>query len=139
MVTAMNPSSIIKKPEIFSNLSQEVKKVLHPLEQHVKGHTYNGAIECDTQYDSAPPPNSISHSNTMGKEQNLGEQLQSDSISNQTNEDSTFYSSQSQHVIQKEMEQLEIGVHIPTNPHLITERGKVFIFVAQDPYLNILN
>ena len=131
MVTAMNPSSIIKKPEIFSNLSQEVKKVLYPVEQRGKGQTYNGAIECDTQYHNAPP---ISHSNTMGKEvtikQNLGEQLQSDSISNQTNEGSTFYSSQSQHDIQKEMEQLKIGISIPTNPQFITEKGKyVLVFI----------
>jgi hypothetical protein len=127
MVTAMNPTSIIKKPEIFSNLSQEVKKVLYPVGQRGKGQTYNGAIECDTQYHNAPPPNPISHSNTMGKEvtikQNLGEQLQSESISNQTNEESTFYSSQSQYVSQKEMEQLKIGVHITTNPHFITQTG----------------
>ena len=136
MVTAMNPSSIIKKPEIFSNLSQEVKKVLYPAELRGKGQTYNGAIECDTQYHNAPPPNSISHSNTMGKEvtvkQNLGEQLQSDAISNQTNEDSTFYSSQSQHVIQKEMEQLKIGINIPTKPPFLIKKGiYAFLFVKE--------
>ena len=113
MVTAMNPSSIIKKPELFSNLSQELcKKVLYPIERG-KGQTYNGSIECDTR-NTPPPPNSISNSNVMGKEvmikQNLGE-IQSESIANQTNENPTMsYSQPNENAITAELEQITMGL-----------------------------
>ena len=111
MVTAMNLSSIIKKPELFSNLSQEAKKVLYPVERG-KGQTYNGSIECDTR-NSTPPPNSISNSNVMGKEvmikQNL-EEIQRESSSNQGNENSIMYSQPGENAITAELEQITMGL-----------------------------
>ena len=111
MVTAMNPSALIKKPELFSNLSQEVKKVLYPIERG-KGQTYNGSIECDT-HNSTPPPNSISNSNVMGKEvmikQNL-EEIQRESSSNQGNEKSIMYSQQGENAITTELEEITMGL-----------------------------
>ena len=129
MVTAMNPSSIIKKPELFSNLSQELcKKVLYPIERG-KGQTYNGSIECDTR-NTTPPPNSISNSNVMGKEvmikQNLGE-IQSESIANQSNENPTMsYSQPNENAITAELEQITMGLQ---NNHtsMVANLGKIHI------------
>ena len=129
MVTAMNPSSIIKKPELFSNLSQELcKKVLYPIERG-KGQTYNGSIECDTR-NTTPPPNSISNSNVMGKEvmikQNLGE-IQSESIANQSNENPTMsYSQPNENAITAELEQITMGLQ---NNHtsMVANLGKIYI------------
>ena len=129
MVTAMNPSSIIKKPELFSNLSQELcKKVLYPIERG-KGQTYNGSIECDTR-NTTPPPNSISNSNVMGKEvmikQNLGE-IQSESIANQNNENPTMsYSQPNENAITAELEQITMGLQ---NNHTsrVANLGNIYI------------
>ena len=131
MVTAMNPSALIKKPELFSNLSQEVKKVLYPIERG-KGQTYNGSIECDTR-NSTPPPNSISSSNVMGKEvmikQNLGEN-QSESSANQSNEKSTMsYSQQGENGITAELEQITMG--LPENTiNMVANIGMIFVLTS---------
>ena len=128
MVTAMNLSSIIKKPELFSNLSQEAKKVIYPIERG-KGQTYNGSIECDTR-NTTPPPNSISNSNVMGKEvmikQNLGE-IQSESIANKSNENPTMsYSQPNENAITAELEQITMGLQ---NNHtsIVANLGKIYI------------
>ena len=131
MVTAMNPSSIIKKPELFSNLSQELcKKVLYPIERG-KGQTYNGSIECDTR-NTTPPPNSISNSNVMGKEvmikQNLGE-IQSESIANQSNENATMsYSQPNENAITAELEQITMGLQ---NNHtsMVANLGNILVIM----------
>lgn len=127
----MNPSSIIKKPELFSNLSQELcKKVLYPIERG-KGQTYNGSIECDTR-NTTPPPNSISNSNVMGKEvmikQNLGE-IQSESIANQSNENATMsYSQPNENAITAELEQITMGLQ---NNHtsMVANLGNILVIM----------
>ena len=141
MVTAMNPSSIIKKPELFSNLSQELcKKVLYPIERG-KGQTYNGSIECDTR-NTTPPPNSISNSNVMGKEvmikQNLGE-IQSESIANQSNENPTMsYSQPNENAITAELEQITMGLQ---NNHtsMVANLGKIYIITWIQVAIIIMN
>ena len=129
MVTTMNTSSMIKKPELFSNLSQEVKKVLYP--ERGKGQTsYDGSIEYDSCY--TPSNNTISQHNqiNMGKEgatmkPNLSE-LHSDSImANQTNEKPpTFYSQSQLDMVQGEIEELTMGLQQnPMNPPIIVNTG----------------
>ena len=121
----MNTSSMIKKPELFSNLSQGVKKVLYP--ERDKGQTYDASIEYDSRY---TPSNTISHNQTMGKEitikPNLSK-LHSDTMTNQTNEKPTFYS-QNQIDLQGEIEELTMGLQTPINPPLIVNPGKFVYF-----------
>ena len=118
----MNPSSIIKRPELLSSLSQEVQKVLYP--ERGKGHTYNESIECDNLYTN-PPQNSISHNDIMEKELTVEQSmnvLQKDNIPNQTNEKSTFYS-QSGDAIKKDKEPLQFGTNNIVNQPLNFDRG----------------
>ena len=78
MVTAMDSSSMIKKPELFSSLSQEMRKVLYP--ERGKGNESN---EYERQYNN-PITVSVAEGNSLGKDVAMLASSSSDMLYNST-------------------------------------------------------
>ena len=120
MVTAMDSSSMIKKPELFSSLSQEMRKVLYP--ERGKG---NESIEYERQYNN-PTTVSVTEGNSLGKDVAMlassSSDMQCNSTGIQANTTQSMYS-QSDYEISKEMEHLASKMHNQANQQLNASTG----------------
>ena len=124
MVTAMDSSSMIKKPELFSSLSQEMRKVLYP--ERGKGTRCNESIEYERNYNN-PTTVTVSESNYLGKDvvilPSSSSEMPGKSTGIQANTTQSMYS-QSDFEISKEMELLASKMHNQANQQLNASTGK---------------
>ena len=120
MVTAMDSSSMIKKPELFTSLSQEMRKVLYP--ERGKG---NESIEYERHYNN-PTTVSVSEGNSLGKDaailSSCSSEMQCKSTGIEANTTQSLYS-QGDYEISKEMEHLASKMHNQANQQLNASTG----------------
>ena len=123
MVTAMDSSSIIKKPELFSSLSQEMRKVLYP--ERGKSTSCNESIEYERHYNN-PKTVSAPEGNSLGKAVTIlsssSSEMPCKSTGIQANTTQSMYS-QSDFEISKEMEHLASKMHNQANQQLNASPG----------------
>ena len=123
MVTAMDSSSMIKKPELFTSLSQEMRKVLYP--ERGKGASCNESIEYERHYNN-PTTVSVSEGNSLGKDaailSSCSSEMPCKSTGIEANTTQSMYS-QGDYEISKEMEHLASKMHNQANQQLNASTG----------------